>query len=82
MNPYFRWSSGECLASSLFDGIRSKELEESPIHKIRLEVDADDAFDYETGKSNNFTREKYIKILLDEAEKIHAKRILYLDEIK
>ena len=75
MNPYFRWSPGECLASSLFDGIRSQELEEPPIHKIRLEIDQDDAFDYETGKSNKFTREKYIKILLDEAEKIHAKRI-------
>ena len=73
-NPYFRWSINECLQSPVFDDIRSEQLETSATHKIKLEVDADDAFDYEEGKSYKFTRLEYLNILLNEAEETHAKR--------
>ena len=46
-NPYYRWSASECLKSKYFDDIRNPELEESSSKKIMLDVDKDDAFDYE-----------------------------------
>ena len=70
-NPYFRWSIAECLQSPVFDDIRSELLESSATHKIKLEIDNDDAFDYEEGKSFKFTRLEYINILLNEAKEIH-----------
>ena len=72
LNPYFRWSINECLQSPVFDNIRSEQLESSATHKIKLEVDNDDAFDYEDGKSYKFTRKDYILLLLSESEEIHA----------
>ena len=55
-NPYFRWSINECLQAPIFDDLRSEDLEKSATDKIKLEVDSDDAFNYEEGKSNKFTR--------------------------
>lgn len=81
-NPYFRWSPSECLAHPVFDDIRSHQLEQSAPHKIRLEVDSDDAFDYTEGKSNKFTKEDYLNILLSEVEGIHAKRLKLLKQFR
>ena len=75
LNPYFRWSINECLQSPVFDNIRSDQLESSATHKIKLEVDSDDAFDYEEGKSSKFTRKDYILLLLSESEEMHAQRL-------
>lgn len=48
VNPYFRWSAAECLASKCFDDaeIRSHSIENMAIGKIKLECDRDGAFDY------------------------------------
>ena len=80
-NPYFRWSPSECLAHPIFDDLRSEQLEQQAGHKIRLDVDNDDAFDYSEGISKKYTKEDYLTILLNEAEDIHAKRLKYFKEL-
>ena len=72
LNPYFRWSVTECLSLPVFDDIRSENLETPATHKIKLEVDNDDAFDYHDGKSSKFLYQDYILLLLAEAEETHA----------
>ena len=81
-NPYFRWSINECIQSPVFDDIRSEQLENCATQKIKLEVDSDDAFDYEDRKSNKFTHLEYIDILLKEAEETHAQRLKYCEKFK
>ena len=71
-NPYFRWSVNECLASPIFDDVRSEKLENSATHKIKLDVDTDDAYDYLDEKSYKFMHQDYILLLLSEAEETHA----------
>ena len=51
----------ECLVHPIFDDIRSEEIEQSANHKIKLPVDADGTFDYETGKNLKFDKEALMK---------------------
>lgn len=39
--------------------------------KINLEVDMDDAFDYENCQSAKFTKAQYIQIIFSESKAIH-----------
>ena len=55
-NPYFRPCASEALYSDIFESIRDQSLEKSAGIKISLGVDHDDAFDYETCKSPNFSK--------------------------
>jgi len=65
-NPFFRSSAREILKHKIFDDIRIHENERQAPQKLKLEVDADDAFDYETGKSTKFTKEAYLKMIYQE----------------
>jgi hypothetical protein len=47
-NPYFRYSAQECINLQVFDDIRDAELEKNFDLKIHLDVDSEDAFDYDT----------------------------------
>ena len=70
-NPYFRPCASEALYSEIFESIRDATIEKSAGVKINLGVDHDDAFDYETCKSPNFTKADYVEIVLNEAKSIH-----------
>ena len=48
INPYFRWSAAECLSCSVFDDIRTPDIEKSSTGKIKLECDRDGAFDFKS----------------------------------
>jgi hypothetical protein len=67
-NPYFRWSAYECLKSSYFDKVRNSHQEKHPKGKILLEIDQEDAFDYENAKSFKFTKNDFLEILSKNAE--------------
>ena len=62
INPYFRNSASEFLHSSYFDDIRNKLKEERHDHKLKLDIDQDDAYDYETGKIK-FNKDECMEIL-------------------
>ena len=47
LNPYFRCSASESLKWKMFNQIRDKSMETSAPFKLNLDVDRDDAFDYE-----------------------------------
>ena len=58
-NPYFRSSATECLQSSAFDHCRETIKYKSPKCKLILDIDRDDAFNYETGLSEKYTLADY-----------------------
>ena len=74
INPYFRWTASECLAHPIFNDIRNPSFESIPGKKIKLDVDQDDAFNYEEGVSEKFTREHLIFNLITEVDTIHSCR--------
>jgi hypothetical protein len=65
-NPYFRQSAREVIKSKLFDDVRIIENEKQSSEKIKLMVDADESFDYETCKSNVFSKDDYVKMIYQE----------------
>jgi len=80
LNPYFRWTPSELLKSSFFNDLRIPELEKSAPQKLKLDVDKDEAFDYENGSSKLYQKADYIKIIMKEAEFIHNARRAYLEK--
>ena len=62
LNPYFRWTASECLHHSYFDDIRVPSVEQSSKVKIKLAVDQDDSYDYESGDSR-YSRDDILNII-------------------
>ena len=61
----------ECLSLPVFDPVRDKKLEKilssvNPNHKIKLDIDHDDAFDYDDVKNAKFSKEMLIEKLCAE----------------
>ena len=65
MNPFFRSSASEALKWKIFDKIRDKHLESSAPTKLNLDVDRDDAFDYEKLDSTKFVLKDYKQMVHD-----------------
>ena len=65
MNPFFRSSASEALKWKIFDKIRDKHLESSAPTKLYLDVDRDDAFDYEKLDSTKFVLKDYKQMVHD-----------------
>ena len=63
-NPYYRKSASECLKIAYFDDIRDEEKEIHKLEKVMLDIDQDEAFDYELGKGN-VSKEECEKLLMD-----------------
>ena len=70
-NPFFRVSASELLKSKVFDEFRINKNEKSASEKILLEIDKDESFNYESGKSDKYTFTDYKKIVKTEATEIH-----------
>lgn len=79
LNPYFRWTPSELLKNAYFNDLRIPELEKSAPQKLKLDIDRDDAFDYENGVSKLYTKKDYIAIIMKEYEFVNKNRRLYLD---
>ena len=60
LNPYFRQSALECLKDPIFDNIRISACEQSATEKLKLLIDRDEAFDYDTGKSKMYSHHDYL----------------------
>ena len=60
-NPWFRKSPKELLKMSLFDQFRQESMEVDAPFKITLEIDQDEAFDYEKCKFSDKINLEYIK---------------------
>ena len=65
-NPYYRHSATECIANSSFDFCRSKSMQKSLKMKFILEIDKDEAFDYDKGESEKYNLSDYNKIIAQE----------------
>ena len=74
LNPYFRWTSKECLSNSYFDDVRVAASEIPTKVKIQLVVDKDGSFNYEENLSQMFTQNDYQNIILKEVKEINLKR--------
>lgn len=70
-NPFFRVSASELLKSKVFDDFRINKNEKSAPEKILLEIDKDEAFNYESGKSEKYSFADYRKIVKTESSEIH-----------
>lgn len=70
-NPFYRCSASEALKNEIFDSIRDSKKEKSCHTKITLEIDSDEAFDYEKGNSPLFKLKDYQKIIEKEAQEVH-----------
>lgn len=71
LNPYFRCSASELIKHKIFDRVRQPLHERSSPIKINLEIDQDNAFDYDLGSSLIFTLKQYQTKLLNEVSRIH-----------
>ena len=71
LNPFFRSSASEALKWKIFNGIRHKSKEQSSPVKLKLDVDRDDAFDYEKLESKKYNLKAYKAILAETVEKVH-----------
>ena len=71
VNPYFRWTASECLSHPVFDDIRESDHDLTANKKLKLVVDSDDAFNYETGSSNIIINDIVVSSIILEAEGIH-----------
>ena len=74
-NPYFRFSARELIKNKYFEDIRITKIEKPSSSKVMLEVDQDECFDYEEGKSLKFNRQDYMRMILEEVNKVHALRL-------
>lgn len=63
LNPYFRQSALECLKDPIFDKIRIQACEQSAAEKLKLDIDRDEAFDYDSGKSKIYTHKDYLSMI-------------------
>ena len=63
-NPFLRSSPAECLKSKFFDPIRVTQLEQPAPSKIFLEIDQEDACDYQSGASMKFSKEQILNMIL------------------
>ena len=66
LNPYHRWSASELLKLQIFDEFRDPEMEASAPFKILLEIDRDEAFDYEDSVSHKYSMSNYKEMILTE----------------
>ena len=73
-NPFYRCSASEALKCSIFDQLRESKKEKSSHAKITLEIDSDEAFDYEKGVSPLFKIIDYQRMIEKEAQEVHAQR--------
>ena len=81
-NPYFRQSARELLKNPLFDNIRIIENEKQSVDKLKLQIDADESFDYEACKSSCFEKSDYVKIIFYEVMQVHAIREFYVKQVE
>ena len=81
LNPFFRWTPSELLKLPYFNDLRIPELEKSAPQKLKLDIDRDEAFDYENGVSKLYTKKDYIAIIMNEYNFINKNRRLYLQTI-
>ena len=65
LNPYFRCSASELLKNPIFNKVRNPNLEKSAPFKIKLSIDKDEAFDYETGSSPQFKLKDYQAMIME-----------------
>jgi hypothetical protein len=69
-NPFFRCSASEAIKSSAFKDIRKKKTEFVASDKIKLDIDAEGAFDYQAGQSFKYNFDDYKSIILKEVEEV------------
>jgi len=75
VNPYFRWTASECLAHPIFDEVRGGDAFEIPsTFKLKLDVDQDDAFNYEECASEKYETKDYLQILMKEVDLLNLQR--------
>lgn len=78
VNPNKRWTAAECLESNYFDEIRYPSIERGAISQLLLDIDKNDAFDYNKALSEKYTRKDYMDIIWKECQKMRLKRIAKL----
>ena len=81
-NPFFRQSANEMLHDHVFAAVSSLISAFQAKEKIHLDVDLDDAFDYETGKSLKFEKIDILSMILKESKQTHQARISYLKQLR
>ena len=71
-------SPRELLKMPYFDDIRILDNERSAPHKLKLQIDADQAFDYELGQTTKYSKKDYMQMVFQEAQQVHAVRELHI----
>ena len=71
INPFFRSSASEAIKWKIFNVIRDKKKEQSSNVKLKLDVDSDEAFDYEKCVSKVYDLKAYKKILKKTVDTVH-----------
>jgi len=67
-NPYFRKSAKECLQNPMFEDLLFNNFDKLKFPKVQLDIDKDDAFDYEKGSSSKYKLKDYLDMILLEVK--------------
>ena len=78
-NPYFRHTPEEALQSEAF--AKFNNVDGDAPAKVSLEIDAENAFNYEEGSSNLYTKQEYISLVTQVADKVHGQRVESLAQL-
>lgn len=66
VNPNKRWTAEKCLQSDYFNDIRYPYIEKGALSPLLLDIDKNDAFDYNQAISEKYNRKDYINIIWKE----------------
>jgi|TARA_B110000285_G_scaffold123349_1_gene139403 hypothetical protein len=73
-NPFLRAFPSECLQNPYFDPIRVPQLELPAPQKIFLQIDQEDACDYQSGASMKFSKDEIMQMIWREVTEIRGAR--------
>ena len=80
-NPYFRVSAKEALGNKYFDDIRIPMNEGTAPYKLKFDIDTDDAFDYDTGKSLKYNAIAYRTMIVNIINEEHTNRLKQFEAV-
>jgi hypothetical protein len=77
VNPFYRPTAFELLKNPIFDEYRDKKNEQCPFKKLMVDIDQDDAYDYETQQSLLYKNDDIIEMIHKEAKLFENQKVKY-----
>jgi serine/threonine protein kinase len=77
VNPFYRPTAFELLKNPIFDEYRDKKNEQCPFNKLMVDIDQDEAFDYETQLCLLYKNDEFLEMIHKEAKTFENQKVKY-----